>query len=78
MEDTQFMGVAKKRCLETRYVHLWHIAHKEIQLDNNITFYVYKELIQQSIQDTPCMLPQVVEAYKEIARFKARRHHMYI
>jgi hypothetical protein len=47
-------------------------------LVNNITFYVYKEIIWQSIQDTPCILPLVVEAYKEIAHFKARRHHIYI
>jgi hypothetical protein len=77
-EDTQFLGAMKKPCLAARYVNLWHTVHKERQLDNNIMFYVYKEVIQMSIQNTPCILPQVVEAYKGIACFKDGRHHMYI
>jgi hypothetical protein len=60
MEDTQFMGAVKIPCLVARYVNLWHNAHKEIQLDNNITFYVYNNIIQQRIQDTPQILPYVV------------------
>jgi hypothetical protein len=52
--------------------------HKERQLDNNIMFYVYKEVILTSIQNTLRILPHVVEAYKWIACFKSRRHHMYI
>jgi hypothetical protein len=61
-----------------RYANLWHTVHKERQLDNNITFYIYKEVIRQCIQDTPCILPQVVEAYKEVVCFKEGHHHMYI
>jgi hypothetical protein len=29
LKDTQFLGVAKKPCLATRYVNLWHTTHKE-------------------------------------------------
>jgi hypothetical protein len=45
-KDTQFLGVSKKPCLVERYVNSWHTAHKERKLDNNITFYVYKEVIR--------------------------------
>jgi hypothetical protein len=55
--DTQFMGVVKKPCLAVKYVNKWHTADKERQLDNNIVFYVYKEVIQMSIQNTPRILP---------------------
>jgi hypothetical protein len=45
LKDTQFMGVSKKPFLAARYVNMWNIAQKERKLDNNITFYVYKEVI---------------------------------
>jgi hypothetical protein len=28
---------------------LWHTVHKERQLDNNIMFYIYKEVIWENI-----------------------------
>jgi hypothetical protein len=72
------MGYAKKSYLAARYVNLWHTTHKERQLDNNIMFHVYKEIIWTSIQNTPSILPHVVEAYKGITCFKAGRNHVYI
>jgi hypothetical protein len=78
LEETQFLGVVKNNFLAATYVKFWHVVHKERKLDNNITFYVYKEVIHESINNTPCILPHVVEAYKRIMCFKCRRHHMYI
>jgi hypothetical protein len=77
-KDTQFIGATKNPCLAARYINLWHTVHKERQLDNNITFYIYKEVIWENIQNSLCILPQIVEDYKGIACFKAERHHMYI
>jgi hypothetical protein len=47
-------------------------------MDTNVAFYIYKETIRDNIERTPCILPQVVEAYKEVAHFKAGHHHMYV
>jgi hypothetical protein len=78
LEETQFLEGMHKPYLEARYVSLWHTAHKNKQMYNNITFYIYKETIRQCIEDTSCILPQIVEAHKEIVCFKARMHHMYV
>jgi hypothetical protein len=37
-EETQFLGDVKKPCLVAIYLKLWHTAHKESYLDNNIMF----------------------------------------
>jgi hypothetical protein len=66
-KDSQFLSTTNKPCLAARYTNLWHTAHKERQLDNNIHFYIYKEAIREIIQRTPCIPPQVVEAYKLVA-----------
>jgi len=47
-------------------------------MDTNITFYIYKETIRDSIEKTPCILPQVVEAYTKVTCFKVGRDHMYV
>ena len=47
-------------------------------MDNNVTFYIYKENSRDKIERTPCIPPQVVEAYKVVSHFKAWHHHMYI
>jgi hypothetical protein len=78
LKDSQFLSTTNKPCLAARYANLWHIVHKERQLDNNIDFYIYKEVIRESIQKTPRILPQVVEAYKPVVQFKARvPSHVY-
>jgi len=59
-------------------MNLWHTAHKERQLDNNIHLYIYKESIREIIQRNPLIPPKVVEAYSLATRFKAGHHHMYI
>ena len=47
-------------------------------MDNNFTFYIYKETARDNIERTPHIPPQVVEAYKVVARFKVGHHHMYV
>jgi hypothetical protein len=47
-------------------------------MDTNVAFCIYKETIKDKIERTPHILPQVVEAYKEVACFKVGCHHMYI
>jgi hypothetical protein len=47
-------------------------------MDNNVSFYIYKETIRENIQRTPHIPSQVVEAYKAVVRFKVGCHHMYI
>jgi hypothetical protein len=65
-------------CLAAKYQNLWHMKNKARQLDNKIEFYLYKEMIRECIQDTPRIFPQLVGAYKPIARFMADHHHMYM
>ena len=60
------------------YSNLWHTAHKERQLDNNIHFYIYKEAIREIIERTLCIEPYMVEAYKLVVLFKDGCHHMYV
>jgi hypothetical protein len=62
--ETQFLEGMQQSFLETRYVSYWHTTHKNKKMDNNITFYIYQETIQQCIEDTPCILPHIFEAYK--------------
>ena len=78
LEDSQFFSATNKPFLVERYANLWHISHKGRQQGNNIAFYIYKEVIRESIQKTPRILPHVVEEYKLVALFKAGFHHMYI
>jgi hypothetical protein len=66
----QFLDGMEKPFLAARYVSLWNTAHKHRQLDNNITFYVYKETIRHCIEYMSRIQSQIVEAYKDITRFK--------
>jgi hypothetical protein len=45
IEETQFLEGMKELFLAGMHVFLWHIAHKNRQMDNNTTFYIYKETI---------------------------------
>jgi len=45
-QDTQFMLATNKPCLAMRYTNLYHTKQKERQLNNNIIFYIYNEVIQ--------------------------------
>jgi hypothetical protein len=63
----QFLDRMHKPFLAVRYVSLWHTAHKNRQLDNNITFFIYKETIRECIEDSSCIQPYIVESYKDIA-----------
>jgi hypothetical protein len=45
-EETQSLEGTQQSFLEVRYVSLWHTAHKNRKMENNITFYIYKETIQ--------------------------------
>jgi hypothetical protein len=56
-KETQFLEGMKKPFLAVRYVSLWHTVHKNRQLDNNITFYIYKETIRKCIEDTSHIQP---------------------
>jgi hypothetical protein len=47
-------------------------------MDINISFYIYKETIRDNIKKTPCIPPEVVEAYKAVTHFKAGHNHMYV
>jgi hypothetical protein len=47
-------------------------------MENNVAFYIYKETIRDNIQRTLHIPPQVADAYKVAAHFKAECHHMYI
>jgi hypothetical protein len=76
-DDNQFLGIKAKPLLATHYQNLWYTTDKACQMDTNFAFYIYMEMIRDNIYQTPCILPQVVEIYKIVAHFKARRHHMY-
>jgi hypothetical protein len=52
LEEMEFLEGMQKPFLVARYVSLWHTAHKNKQMDNNITFYIYKETIRQCIEYT--------------------------
>jgi hypothetical protein len=45
LEETQFLEGTQQPFLAIGYVSLCHIAHKNKKLDNNIMFYIYKEII---------------------------------
>jgi hypothetical protein len=47
-------------------------------MDNNVTFYMYKETIRDNIVRTLCIQPHMVEAYKAVVHFKEGHHHMYV
>ena len=74
----QFLEGIHKPLLAAKYVSLQHIGNKNKQLDNNITFYIYKETICQCIKDMSHIRPQLVEEYKDIVLFKEGAHDMYV
>jgi hypothetical protein len=77
-KETQFLEGIHKPFLAVRYMSLWHTVHKDRHMDNNVTFYIYKETIQQCIEDMQHIPPHIVEVYKGIVWFKAGMHHIYI
>jgi hypothetical protein len=60
--ETRFLEGMQELFLEARYVSSWHTTQKNRKMDNNVIFYIYKETIQQCIQDTPHILPYKIEA----------------
>jgi hypothetical protein len=49
-EDTQFLGMRGKPCIATKYHNLWFSTNKRRQMDNNIEFFLYAEMIQHCIE----------------------------
>jgi len=64
--ETEFLEGMQELCLEARYVSSWNTTHKNMKMDNNVIFYIYKEIIQHFIEDTLHILPHKIEAYKQI------------
>jgi hypothetical protein len=44
-EEKTFLEGMQKPYLAARYDAFWHTMHKNIQMENNITLYIYKETI---------------------------------
>jgi hypothetical protein len=78
MDDTQFLGFREKPSLVASYQSLWYTTNKAQHMENNIALHIYKETIRDSIDQTMCIPPQAVEAYKAVEHFKAGCHHMYV
>jgi hypothetical protein len=45
-KDTQFLSTMNKPCLVARYPNFSHTTKKERQMDTNIVFYNYKNVIR--------------------------------
>jgi hypothetical protein len=45
------------------YANLWHTPNKRRKTDNNVTFYVYFDVIRYIIEHTPCIKAEMVETY---------------
>jgi hypothetical protein len=56
-DDTIFFGVKDKPCLAAQYHNIWHTTHKTRQMNNNVSFYIYKETIRDNIERTPRIPP---------------------
>jgi hypothetical protein len=74
----QHMRTSNKGNLAGIYDNLWNTMIKRRQKNTNATFYVYLENITHLISHTSCISTETVETYKEITRFKADMHHMYV
>ena len=47
-------------------------------MDNDVSFYIYKETIREIIERTLHIPPQVFDMYKVVALFKEGCHHIYV
>jgi len=69
-KETQILEGIHNLFSMVRYIYLCHTVHKDQQMDNNVTFYIYKENIWQCIEDMKCIPLHIVEVYKGIVCFK--------
>jgi hypothetical protein len=60
------------------YANLWHTTIKRRQTDINATFYSYLQFIMKVVETTLRIPEEVFIAYKDVARFRADMHHLYV
>jgi hypothetical protein len=62
----QWMRVASRGNAVVRYANLWHTMKKRRQIDSNVMFYVYFDMIMYIVEHMSHITAQTVETYQEI------------